>query len=115
MFKNLKKKFSAHLAKSLGIFSFAIALSGVGNNVFSAPIPVATYDFHDATLNANEAGIASLVAIDPQAANTFITDNVLGVTKTVYRFDGSSVSGQQGGLSLNTTGLGGCPRIATKS
>lgn len=74
--------------------------------VAAAPVAVATYDFDDGTLNADEAGVSALTAIDPLGQNAFITDNVLGTTKTVYRFDGNKGPvNEQAGLSMNTTGL----------
>ena len=71
----------------------------------ATPIAVATYDFSGNSLAASEIGAPSLTAIDPASANAFVTDSVFGTTKTVYQFDGTSVSGNQGGLALNTTGL----------
>lgn len=74
--------------------------------VAAAPVAVATYDFDDGTLNADEAGVSALTAIDPLGQNAFITDNVLGTTKTVYRFDGNKGPvNEQAGLSMNTAGL----------
>ena len=71
----------------------------------AAPVAVATYDFSGSSLAAAETGAPALVAIDPANANVFMTDTVFGTSKTVYRFDGTSAQGNQGGLSLNTTGL----------
>ena len=84
------------------LLASTVLLAGLAQ---AAPVAVATYDFSTGTLAAAEPGAAALVAINPAGTNAFITDTVFGVTKTVYRFDGSSVSGDQGGLSLNTTGL----------
>ncbi len=93
---------SSSYIKSAAVGALGILLAGF---VQAAPVAVATYDFHDNTLSANEAGVASLGAINPLGSNTFLVDTVFGDTKNVYRFDGSSESGQQGGVSLNTTGL----------
>lgn len=71
----------------------------------AAPIAVATYDFSGGSLAAAEPGAPALVAIDPTNANGFMTDTVFGTVKTVYRFNGTSAEGNQGGLSLATTGL----------
>lgn len=83
----------------LGVFSMFASVSAM-----ASPIPVATYLF-DGNLDAEESGVASLVAIDPLSLNYFRTENVFGVNRTVYRFDGSSSATQQAGLSLDTTGL----------
>lgn len=67
--------------------------------------PIASYLF-DGNLNAVEAGVSALTAIDPLASNQFESATVNGETRTVYRFDGNqSPLTQQAGLSLNTTGL----------
>ncbi len=83
-----------------GLFSLLLATASL-----AAPVAVATYDFDDGTLNANEGGAPALMAIDPLGQNAFISDTVFGTTKTVYRFDGNTTPADQAGLSLNTTGL----------
>ncbi len=88
--------------RSWTFLASTLLLAGLAH---AAPVAVATYDFSGSSLAAAESGAAALVAINPAGTNAFITDTVFGTTKTVYRFDGSSVSGDQGGLSLNTTGM----------
>ena len=90
--------------RSRALLITALLLAGLAH---AAPVAVATYDFSTGTLAAAEPGAAALVAIDPAGTNAFMTDTVFGVTKTVYRFDGTpdKPAGNQGGLSLNTTGL----------
>ena len=88
--------------RSWTLFASALLLAGIAH---AAPVAVATYDFSSGNLLAAEAGAPALVAINPAGSNAFIADTVFGTAKTVYRFDGTSVSGNQGGLSLNTTGL----------
>ena len=84
----------------------AIAALGIftAGSVLASPTPVATWNFNN-TLAADEPGVSALTAIDPLAANGFITDTVFGTTRQVYRFDGNSTPTQQAGLSINTTGL----------
>jgi hypothetical protein len=66
---------------------------------------VASYGFGD-SLAADQAGVASLVAIDPTAAATFEDATVFGSSRRVYTWGGSgSAASTQGGFSLNTTGL----------
>lgn len=66
---------------------------------------VATYSF-DNTLAAQQSGVASLTAVDPEGTSQFTTANVLGSNRTVYNFDGlASPPQDQGGLDFTTTGL----------
>lgn len=64
---------------------------------------VGTYTFQN-SLNANQGGVAALVASNPRSANAFVTDTVLGQSRTVYEMS-SAQPNQNAGLSLNTTGL----------
>jgi len=81
------------------------ALLLASTTAIAGPIPVATYLFNG-NLNAEEAGVASLSAIDPLGLNHFRTENVFGTNQTVYRFDGNkSPVAQQAGLVLDTGGL----------
>lgn len=74
-------------------------------NVAIAATERATYTFAD-TLSALEAGAPALIAADPLEQNTFETVSVFGQDRRVYRWIGNaSASEQQGGLTLNTTGL----------
>jgi hypothetical protein len=68
------------------------------------PVPVATWNFNN-TLAADQPGVAALSAINPLGLNSFMTDTVFGVSRTVYRFDGNQTPSEQAGLSINTTGL----------
>lgn len=71
----------------------------------SAAVLVASYGFND-SLAADQAGVASLVAIDPTGANQFETAVVNGNTQRVYTWGGvGSSPSTQGGFSLDTTGL----------
>jgi hypothetical protein len=88
----------------LTILSFTF-LSVFGQVASADPIAVATYLF-DGNLDAEEAGVASLTAIDPISGNSFRTETVFGTSKTVYRFDGNADPlDEQAGLVLNTTGI----------
>ena len=84
-----------------GLAALSVAFGGVA----SAAVLVASYGFDD-SLAADQAGVASLVAIDPGAAAAFETATVFGSSRRVYSWGGSGGSAlAQGGLSLNTTGL----------
>lgn len=84
-----------------GLAAAAIGFSGAS----SAAVLVASYGFND-TLAADQSGVASLVAIDPQSAASFQTALVNGQSQRVYTWGGSGSSPTlQGGLSLDATGL----------
>ena len=89
--------------KYVSILSIVVAsiLCGAAN---AAPIPIATWDFNN-TLAANEPGAPALTAIDPLRKNHFMTDDVLGVSRLVYRFDGNKTPSEQAGLVVSTKGL----------
>lgn len=71
----------------------------------AAPTPVAQYDFNN-TLASSIAGAPALTVTDPLGTSGFVTDNVLGTTKSVWNFQGvASPVTDQAGLSLDTTGL----------
>jgi hypothetical protein len=65
---------------------------------------VVTYAFNN-FLAAQQGGVAALTAVDPLGTNGYQTQTVFGSTRTVYHFDGATPPADQGGLSLNTTGL----------
>lgn len=68
-------------------------------------MPLASYLFQG-TLAAEEAGKPALTAIDPLGKSGFQSVTINGQARQVYHFDGAaSPATQQGGLSLNTTGL----------
>lgn len=72
---------------------------------FAAPAPVATYRFED-SLAAEEPGVPALVAVDPLGLSGFVTADVFGSSRRVFRMNGNaSPPAQQAGLSLNATGL----------
>lgn len=81
-----------------------IAAATVAGAAAADPTPVATWSFNG-TLAADEPGVAALTAIDPLGQNSFMTDTVFGVSRTVYRFDGNQTPSQQAGLSIGTVGL----------
>jgi hypothetical protein len=67
--------------------------------------PVATYTFNN-SFAALEAGAPALTATDPLSLGSFQTENVFGVNRVTYHFDGAnSPVTDQGGLTLDTTGL----------
>jgi hypothetical protein len=66
---------------------------------------VASYSFNNSLL-ADQAGVAALRSIDPGNVNGFETGVVNGQSRRVFRWGGSGdAAANQGGLSLNTTGL----------
>jgi hypothetical protein len=84
-----------------GLAAASLVFSGAA----SAAVLVASYGFND-SLAADQAGVASLVAIDPTAANHFDTAVVNGSSQRVYTWAGNGASPTtQGGFSLDTTGL----------
>lgn len=97
-FEGLVAARRAAVALGTAMLAVAAPLASAG------PVAVATYEFNN-TLDANEAGVAALTAIDPLLQNAFITDAVFGETKTVYAFNGTTTPSQQAGVNLNTTGL----------
>jgi hypothetical protein len=64
---------------------------------------VARYTFQD-SLASVVAGAPALVAVNA-ASNAFVTDTVFGNTTRVYQWGGAAETAQQGGLTLDTTGL----------
>jgi hypothetical protein len=87
----------------LGLAAIALLLGGAG--FASADFqPVATYEFQN-TLAADQSGVASLTAVNPLGTSGFQTATLYGHTRQVYHFDGNTTPSDQGGLSLNTTGL----------
>jgi hypothetical protein len=77
-----------------------------GQMVVTRPASLkATYQLNQ-TFAADQPSAPALVAVDPQAASTFVADTVLGVTRTVWAFNGlASPPDQQAGLALVTPGL----------
>lgn len=87
--------------RSIQFFCLAL-ISVVGVSAQTASL-VGTYTFQN-SLNANQGGVAPLVAANPVGTNAFVTDTVLGQSRTVYEMV-SAQPGQNAGLSLNTTNL----------
>lgn len=82
---------------------FALALC-VGAASAMAQSPVAEYDFNN-TLASSVAGAPSLGVVDPTGTSGFVTDVVNGASQAVWSFNGDNANADQGGLTLNTTGL----------
>jgi hypothetical protein len=72
--------------------------------VSATAAPVATYTFNG-NFNALEGGVPSLTSVDPLGTGAFQTETVFGVSRNTWHFDGSTTPANQGGLSLDTTGL----------
>ncbi len=70
-----------------------------------AASPVATYQFQGG-FTAEETGAPAIVPVDLQGASAFVSDAVLGQTRTVWAFNGAgSPVDQQAGLTVRTAGL----------
>src|SRR5262245_10539325 len=65
---------------------------------------VATYVFNN-DLNAQQPGVAPLVAVDPLGTSGFENLTVFGNSRNTYHFDGGTSPSDQGGLQLDTNGL----------
>lgn len=83
-------------------FGLACALAGLVITSAQGATLQAEYLFNN-SLAAQEAGVASLTAINPLGSNSFVTDNVFGQNHSVYVTSGNSSA--QAGLNLDTTGL----------
>jgi len=77
-----------------------------GQMVVSRPASLtATYQLNQ-TFTADQPSAPALVPIDPQGQSAFVPDTVLGVTRTVWAFNGTATPpDQQAGLDLVTPGL----------
>jgi len=86
--------------------SFTAVLVSIGVLVPAALAnPVASYTFNN-TLNAVQAGVAPLIAVDPLGTSGFQTATVFGNSQTTYHFDGAAyLPIDQGGLAFDTTDL----------
>ncbi len=66
---------------------------------------VASYSFNN-TLAADQAGIPSLISVDPLGLNGFENATLNGTVRPVFHWQGDAIpSTQQAGLTLDTTGL----------
>lgn len=68
----------------------------------SAATLKAEYQF-DNSLSSSQSGAPVLVAANPYGSNVFLTDTVLGQSRTVYATNGTTAT--QAGLRLSATGL----------
>jgi hypothetical protein len=65
---------------------------------------VASYGFNN-TLAADQGGVPALTATDPLGTNGFVSDTVLGYSRTVYAFNGNpSPVTDQAGLTFDNSG-----------
>jgi hypothetical protein len=84
--------------------AFACFIAGIVSPAARADL-VATYTFND-SLNAQESGVAPLVAVDPLGTSGFQNATVFGALRNTWNFTGAaSPVLDQGGLLLDTTGL----------
>ena len=81
----------------------AMLTGGMLSDVSGASV-AATYEF-DGNFAADQIGAPALTPIDPQGTSVFQTDTVLGATRQVWSFNGTTDPNQQSGFTLNTTGL----------
>lgn len=71
----------------------------------TAATPVATYQLQG-TFLPDQPSAPSLVGVDPRGVSQFVTDTVLGQSRTVWAFNGAnSPVDQQAGLTVVTAGL----------
>ncbi|MBM3760292.1 MAG: hypothetical protein FJW36_08605, partial [Acidobacteria bacterium] len=89
--------------KFRSINSIFLALVSVAAVSAQTASLVGTYTFQN-SLNANQGGVAPLVAANPVGTNSFLTDMVLGQSRTVYEMV-SAQPNQNAGLSLNANNL----------
>jgi hypothetical protein len=81
----------------------ALALASLAS-IANAATPIATYQFNN-TFAPNEVGRIALTASDPAGTSVFMTDTVLGQSRTVWAFNGSaSPPAQQSGVTAVTIG-----------
>jgi len=84
------------------VMAFTVAIVA---SLSIAQAQTATFHF-DNSLAAEEAGVPSLVSVDPLGQNGFETATVFGETRPVFRWDGNaSPVAQQAGLTFDTAGL----------
>jgi hypothetical protein len=81
----------------------AVAVCSAGA-AHATSVPLAAEYLFNNTLNSDN-GAPALTATDPMGAAGFSTDTVFGNSRTVYNFGGTNANTQQGGLTLDTTGL----------
>ena len=82
----------------------AAGILGLGSG-FVMAAGSATFNFNN-SLAADESGVPALVSVDPLGLNGFETANVFGVSRPVFKWDGTaSPVSQQAGLTLDTTGI----------
>ena len=65
-----------------------------------AAVLKADYEFAG-TFASSVAGAPDLIATDPLGTSSFGNDQVLGVSRSVYNFNGSNTPSDQGGLTFN--------------
>ncbi|MCC7352053.1 MAG: hypothetical protein IT446_15950 [Phycisphaerales bacterium] len=84
--------------------ALAVGMVGLGSS-FALAAGSATYNFNN-TLAADELGVPALVSVDPLGQNGFETAEVFGVSRPVFKWDGTaSPVNLQAGLTLDTTGI----------
>lgn len=82
----------------------AVAAAIVCQVAVAAPDPVAQYQFQN-TLSSSVGGAPALGVVDPAGRGGFTTDLVNGVSTTVYTFGGTTDNDNQGGLTLDVSGI----------
>jgi hypothetical protein len=84
-----------------------IAIVALSSQQAGAATLVGEYTFGSNSLASNVSGGPALTAVDPSSTNSFGSDNVLGVTRSIYNFTGSSSpASAQGGLQFSNTASG---------
>lgn len=91
--------------KVSAFFAAAVLAFTAGGARAADPTPVAQYDFNG-MLTSSVAGAPALTVTDPLASSGFLMDNVMGMTRTVWNFQGERTPvTNQAGLSLDVSGL----------
>ncbi len=91
-----------HFISRLAPLAFLVSVFAAAH---ADPAPVAQYDFNS-TLASAVAGAPALTVTDPLGQSGFVTDTVMGVSRTVWNFQGAnSPVADQAGLTLNVAGL----------
>lgn len=96
----IRSLFSSHLGAKLALGLITTFAAGLA----SAATLKAEYLFNNG-LTSSLSGAPSLVAVNPNGTNTFLTDTVFGLSRTVYATNSGATHQTQAGLTLDATGL----------
>lgn len=86
------------------VVAAACAGALVSQVAMAAPAPVAQYQLQN-SFASSVGGAPALGVVDPAGRSGFTTDLVNGVSTTVYNFGGTTANSNQGGLTLDVSGV----------